>query len=324
MKKNRSKQILTKLDYEKFEFTDTRYYGLFYSRKEDKIKVKLDPKRFCQSLGIKFEDYVISVINSRKTHYFYPRKNNYNDYNCNVFETMIQDVESYWETHYKDLILFANEKIEKPKPEIPAGNDLFMRGIIIDYDEMDMINRMENARNEQLYRQECYKVVNSLYASFVHQFASQIESVTVYVLNRENAIKDRFDRNMLYSTAVGKKTKVEELQSFKYYDKLYCLWNFIKHNSLSTFEKIKNNYPELLYEDIEYEQGVPAFSAIKFSENLIFELLDGCSQFFKEYCQLVFDEDYEEAQWNYDEFFYRIVRDEIELIDNPLGLPYYL
>ena len=47
-------------------------------------------------------------------------------------------------------------------------------------------------------------------------------------------LHDRFDRNTLYATAVGRDKKVDELPSFKYYDKLYCLWNFIKHNSTKT------------------------------------------------------------------------------------------
>ena len=66
----------------------------------------------------------------------------------------------------------------------------FMMGVI-DYNEAEMMNRYNNSVNETRYQQECYKLVSSLYASFVHQFASQIESATVYVLNRENAIKDR-------------------------------------------------------------------------------------------------------------------------------------
>lgn len=323
MKKERSKNKLTKEDYDKFPYEDTRHYGLFYSKSGDKFKVKIDPKRFCYSLNIQFIEPVMSVINSRKTHYFYPRKSKYHDYNCNVFETMIQSIKEYWDNHYKDLIIFANNRIEKPDPLIPAGNDAFMRGVI-DYDEVSMINRFEKAQNEMRYEQECYRVINSMYASFIHQMASQIESVAVYVLNRENAMKNTFNRNMLYSTAVGKNMGVTDLPSFKYYDMLYCLWNFIKHNSLSTFEKLYSSYPELLPEDVDYEQGIPAYSVIKFSDNLIIELLDGCSSFFKEYCKLVFDEDYDEAQWNNGDFFYEHVRDFINMYINPMNLPYYL
>lgn len=175
MKKERSKNKLTKEDYDKFPYEDTRHYGLFYSKSGDEFKVKIDPKRFCYSLNIQFIEPVMNIINSRKTHYFYPRKSKYHDY-----------------------------------------------------------------------------------------------------------------------------------------------------NSMSTFEKLYSSYPELLPADVDYEQGVPAYSVIKFSDNLIIELLDGCSSFFKEYCKLVFDEDYDEAQWNNGDFFYEHVRDFINMYINPLNLPYYL
>lgn len=323
MKKERSKQKLTKDDYDKFPYEDTRHYGLFYSKNGDEFKVKIDPKRFCKSLDGDFSESVIKTINTRKTHYFYPRKNEYYDYNCNVFETMISDIKDYWSNHYQSLIITAKNRIEKPKKENISDNMLFMQGII-DYDEANEMNRMEGAINQYKYETNCKRLVDNLYASFIHHMASQIESVTVCVLDRENAMKDTFNRNMLYSTAAGKKKKVFELPSFKYYDMLYCLWNFIKHNSISTFEKLKNNYPELIYDNLDYEQGTPAFSVIRLSDELILSLLDGCSSFFKEYCNLVFNEDYEEAQWNYGKFFYDQVREEIELITNPLGLPFYL
>ena len=53
-------------------------------------------------------------------------------------------------------------------------------------------------------------------------------------------------------------------------------------------------------------------------------MLDGCDNFFKEYCELVFEENYTEAQWNYGRFFLNIVKEEIENITNPLGIPWYL
>lgn len=99
------------------------------------------------------------------------------------------------------------------------------------------------------------------------------EAVTVLVLSKQNAIIDRFNRNMLYATAVGKDKKVIELPSFKHYNKLYCFWNFIKHNSISTYEKLYLNYPEVICKGKEYKQGVPAFYIINFSDELIIELL---------------------------------------------------
>ena len=117
---------------------------------------------------------------------------------------------------------------------------------------------------------------------------------------------------------------IQELSSFNYYDKLYCLWNFIKHNSKSTYEKLKESHPKLLVDGIEYKQGQPAYGIINFSDELILDLLNGCRAFFKEYCSLVFDEDYEEAQWNYGTYFLDIIKDCQDAILNPFGLPFYL
>ena len=46
--------------------------------------------------------------------------------------------------------------------------------------------------------------------------------------------------------------------------------------------------------------------------------------FFKEYCELVYKENYDEAQWNYGRYFLDLVDEQIELITNPLGLPWYI
>lgn len=52
-------------------------------------------------------------------------------------------------------------------------------------------------------------------------------------------------------------------------------------------------------------------------------MIDGCGEFFKKYCALVFNENYQEAQWNYMRYFSSIVSDEIESITNPLGLQWW-
>lgn len=177
-------------------------------------------------------------------------------------------------------------------------------------------------RNYYEHTKKSFEVVASLFASFIHQMASQIEAVTVLVLSKQNVIIDRFDRNTLYATAAGNSRKVTELPSFRYYDKLYCLWNFIKHNSLSTYKKVSSKYPDLIREGDEYKQGFPAFYIITFTDELIIELLNGCSSFFMEYCELVYKENYDEAQWNYGKYFADMVDEQIELVTNPLDLPF--
>lgn len=73
----------------------------------------------------------------------------------------------------------------------------------------------------------------------------------------------------------------------------------------------------------KFQQGYIAASYVKFSEKLIIELLDGCAEFFKEYCKCVYHEDYEQAQWNYERYFYDIAYAERENMEDPMGLRYY-
>ncbi len=320
---SKNSHYLTKADYEKFDLSDTRYYGLFYIGDKNKRQIKLDPKRFRFSIRHEFTKEQLAIINSRQTHYFYPSKEEYFDFHCNKFQSEIADIKEYWEKHFKPLIKYAKQKVKKPK-ELSIGDcDLMMCGIL-EPDEANMWANFENMKNEMRYNQECAMVVGSMYAQFVHHMASTIESVTVAVLTIEKSIGDHFDRNTLYGTSVNSGKSVKDLPSFTWYEKLYALWNFIKHNSKSTYDKIKICYPQALIEGREYEQGVLAACVVAFSDDMIVELLNGVSTFFKEYCELVFHEKYDEAQWNYSRYFTNIVHDEIELYTNPLGLPDYI
>lgn len=162
----------------------------------------------------------------------------------------------------------------------------------------------------------------SLYAQFFHQMASKIEAVTINVLTKNGWRGKNFSRNIFYNFKSIKEAEVKSLKSFDAYNKLYAIWNFLKHNSLSTYEALKNSYPEAMIEaDRKYAQGALALFYINFDETLINTLLSGLKEFFIEYCNLVFGENYESAQWNYNDWFLEKVNDEIESITNPLGLP---
>ena len=108
MKKDRSNQKLTKADFEKFADYDTRFYGLFYTKTDNGIKVKIDIKRMKSTVGCTLSDKQIQIINQRRTHYFYPKKSEYEDYCCNMFADRIRDIQNYWEEHYKKLITYSN------------------------------------------------------------------------------------------------------------------------------------------------------------------------------------------------------------------------
>lgn len=74
----------------------------------------------------------------------------------------------------------------------------------------------------------------------------------------------------------------------------------------------------------EYENGNMAISVLNLDENLILKTLDELSLFFDEMCQRGFNENPKDARWDYDDYFIQNAQDQIDLIENPLGLPDWL
>lgn len=318
--RNKDKELYAKLD-KSFDVRDMRYWGLFDTNKKGK-KLKIDPKRFQKALRFKFDENQLKIINNRRTHYFLPKKIYWADYNCNVFEGEIDDIKKYWSNHFKELITREVDRIKKPQKLMP-GDYYNLQCGISGTGAAQVWANWKNMKNKQTYMNECYFLISGLYAQFIHYMTSRIEAIMVKVLTRNNALKDRFDRNAFYATCIGKEKKMEQMENFVYYDKLYCIWNFIKHNSLSTFKTLNDRYPELVYCADKYQQGDLAIYFLKFSNELIDDLLNGIEKFFMEYCKIVFDEDYDEAQWNYSAYFIKQADDEIESITNPLGLEWW-
>lgn len=321
--RNKDLELYKRLD-EQSNIGDDRYWGLFsikYANSKSYTEV-IDPKRFQKTTRHHFTEEQLKIINARKTHYFIPKKHYYGDYNCNVLIAEVGDIRHYWADHFLPLIKDAINKINKPQSVCPGDYYNLQCGISGAGAAQAWANWINmNKANE--YKEQCAVVLFSLYAEFFHFMASRIEAILVKVLSKNNAIVDKFDRNIFYATAISKDKKIQDLTHFIYFDQLYCIWNFIKHNSTSTYKTLNDRYPELVYQEDKYEQGELALYFIRFSEELIKNIIDGCGEFFKEYCELVFNENYQDAQWNYTFYFTSIVRDEVETITNPLGLQWW-
>ena len=320
MKKERKAKHLNQTSYENFSLEDTRYYGVWTKRIDGIYKVKIDPKRFQEATCHTFNQKQLAVINKRTSHYFHPAKDRYSDYSCNHFVDTLKEVRKSWIENFKPLIDIAVEKIEKPKELYPGDYVNLQMGISSSI-AANAWAQQANFKNAQEYRQKTAELVHGLYSQFIQQMASRVEAITVKILTDHKMIDDHFDRNILYG-GINKDTPVRALPHFSSHDKLYCIWNFLKHNIMSTYKSLKDKFSEILI-DYEFEQGTPALYYIKFSDDLIFELIDGCIEFFKEYCSLLFNEDYDQAQWNFNSYFLDIVNDQIELYENPLGLNWW-
>lgn len=315
---NLYKQLEEKRCYE-----DIRYYGVFISNSANNRKIKIDVQRYNKIIGLSEKQLVL--MKKRRSHYYMPSKKSYEDYNCNLIIPLIEKILTEWEEDYRPLIEKEIKAIQA-KEYSPGDDELFACGII-DHEEActgALINSMRAEAKAQEKRMNLYF---GLYAQFFHQMVARIEAQTIKMLLNNGFSGDRFSRNNLYQFKGMTAARVKELGGFKEYDKMYLIWHFIKHNSLSTYNKLKENYPVVLAKlkaGAKYEAGDMAYWYINFNSELITNILKGVIEFFKNYCELVFKENYDRAQWDYEEYFVARVNDEIDGIINPLGLPDYL
>lgn len=297
---------------------DTRYYGVFIKSDKNECRIKVDAVRFNKFFHL--SENQLAVIKNTETHYFVPSKRHWKEYSCNLFIDCINSIRNEWNDDFLPMVKRTISEI-KPKELVPADLELFNCGII-DHTEATMTANIENITAQITADRKRQQLWLSLYAQFFHQMASKIEAITINVLTKNGWRGKNFSRNIFYNFKSIKEAEVKSLKSFDAYNKLYAIWNFLKHNSLSTYEALKNSYPEAMIEaDRKYAQGELALFYINFDETLINTLLSGLKEFFIEYCNLVFGENYESAQWNYNDWFLEKVNDEIESITNPLGLP---
>lgn len=324
--RNKDIELYKYLDHE-FDFRQSEYYGIFgydldasYADRSCYKKLRIDTKRYQKILGSLTPEQ-LAVINKRNTHYFTPAKTHYEDYNCNIFHNELSGIYQEWSGLYESLIKEQLEKIEKPQQNIPGDYYNFQCGISSAASAQAWAN-WTNIINQNNYRANCQNLIQQFYAQFFHMMCARVEAVFVKVLNKNNGMDDRFDRKALYATAVGKEKKVQELDHFECFDKLYCIWNFLKHNSASTYKTLNERHPETLYSG-KYIQGQLAAYWIKFNKEMIEKIVEGLILFTDEYCRLIFREKTEEASWNYDDYFLQPMIDYFDSYDNPLGLDWW-
>ena len=320
MRKNEIDLKLYKLLDEAHAVDDTRYYGVFIDKKHGRCKIKIDVKRYCKKIGL--SDAQLKIVKSRKTHYFMPAKQEFNDYNCNQLVSFVNEIRLEWNKRYALIIEDIMDSVQLKK-SIPADDDLFLCGVL-DYNEAAAVSAMHNfriAKQEQRIKTELYM---SLHAQFFHQMVSKITAKIYSVLINNGFDRKQFNRNDLYNFKGNDPLEVQKLGGFDSYEKMYLIWNFIKHNSVKSFEALKSKYSQVLLQTnnkIIYRDGDPAYQYIAFSKEMVDDILLGVGEFFKNYCQLTFGEDYQRAQWDYEKYFLDKAKGEIETITNPLSIP---
>jgi len=316
MKRNRNSRGFSSKTYESYDDTDVRFYGVYIRGQEDKSYILVDPKRFQKFFGIKPE--MKSVLDSRKFMLFRPKKKHFLDYNVNFMLRELNRIRRSWYETNKPIIDRVLSEI-CGKDYTPDWSDELAVTGISNADEVVEQARMRTLLSHSYAELKRNDIYYSLYAQYFHQLASETEALLLKTLTRNRYEGKKFNRNILYAFKGPNNESIRTLEGNKELDKMYAIWNFIKHNSQSTYNTLKKRFPEILKDDA-YTQGELACFYVKFDDNLINSIFTGLELFIKGYCRLVFKEDEKEAQWNSEEYFYSMARFEIDEIEDPLGL----
>ena len=303
-------------------YSDTvpEYYGVFIEKENKKIiSVKVDPKRLRKTRLIDNDLYNDIQSVNRNTPYFHPAKKIGGKYCYEAFRHQMNGLRRLWFQEIKPAI----EKLQTPQQ---AGDAAYLGSVadgIMGVEESEVARTIKTSLRISNYKY----AINMFYAQFVLLLGAEVEAVMVRIITEKGYTGEKFSREYLKGYVSGRVAGLDytKFDNHIYYDKVYKLWNFLKHNNTDVYAKVQETYPELLIiPDANYINGDIAIRYLNLTEELIMELLDGVTKFFDEFCQKVFGETTDYPEWNTEAFYVKLVNDKIEDITNPLGLPWYV
>lgn len=298
----------TPRDFSKYDATELEYYGILMKNG----RARIDTKRYK-----KFFQLSNNKIERRQSVYYTPNKIHRHDYICNVFHVELEKIKKLWVNEFSEAIKAIKTPVQV---ESNAYGSLSADGVL-DSDEVDI-----SAKIYRIKRNPEYKfVIKSLYAQFFHQFMSDMDALCLRVLASEGYDQEDFTKKQFDIYIQGKQgknaIKFKDFKNYAIYDEAYCVWNFLKHNSIRAYTAIKTEYPKRIYDpNNAYKNGQSALSVIKLDEKYICYVLDHICDFFDEVCEKGFKENTTDAKWDYDDYFIKKAKEEIEILTNPLGI----
>ena len=338
MKKNK----VIRKDYsiltEKYGYNDylhKEYYGLFIK----KGILKIDTKR----LQEKFPDEFSVCDFKRNTVYFTPLKKHRDDYCMNYFIDAIEESRRIWYEQKNSFHQMLDDYAKKELAKEAPNWDFEMNCGYLEPDEWEMSNRMERILHQEKVKKrindKAYNLMITLYLETIQQMASHLEHAMIFTMQKMGYEGDKCGRLDIFRFMDGRigksENKIKKLDHFDVYDKFYSIWNFTKHNSPSTYNKIKKYWPELLFNkekdkwfNLDFPSDHLAIEYLNINDKFITSLFDPLLEFYFEFCELCYNEPKYHSTWNYNDYFLRIVesriKDDQEMIENPLGLPRWL
>lgn len=315
----KSKRKVQRFDYSKYDYKSDTYCWdsdlleqyEFWGFHPKHGRLHIDTKRYakaCKLVGI--EDFLPEgLFEQRQTVYYEPTKVHEFDYKVNIFRTLLKELKDDWNYEFKPLL----SKVITPKEvqESSRMNAICHTSYMDDLDEIDVEAALDGIRRMPKYE----KVIQSLYCQFIQKVCTEVDRFTLIFMKEAGSNCNDFSIDRFFSFSDGllaKKDafKIESLSKYNAYNMLHKINNFLKHNSLASYNKLKKFYPNNVA-SVEngrakspYENGMFAGDWIVVKENYIDDLLDKLVMFFEDYCRVYLKEDIERSKWDYDDYFY--------------------
>lgn len=179
-----------------------------------------------------------------------------------------------------------------------------------DLDEIGIDAMFGGIRRARKYNE----IINSLYCQFISKICTEIDRYTLIVMC-ELGYKGNdynFKSFAKFSDGLQKDkngVKLSGLSKYNAYNLLHKINNFLKHNTISSYNDLKKYYPANVCSvengtaKEEYQNGMFAGGWIILKENYINDIFDSLTKFFEDFCKQFVKEDIERATWDYDEYF---------------------
>ena len=298
MKRN-SKAVA--LNYNVFDYNTYNYHGIFLSSKEVK---KIDPKRFRKKHKEHITSEMFRHMSIRNTKYYFPPRQKRSDYMINIIKDQLNELRGYWNLEYKELL----DNIDTPKERY--------KNCVNDPIATPLMNQHERkAHCKELFIERGVEhpiIVNSFLAQNVLYVAGMLEVILQQSLAKKNIYRDKFNRKELYDVYSKRTNSIcEEMENFKMHDRFMSLYKYIKHSSKKNFDNLKEKYPELLREEVDFQDEMTGsyLVALNVNEDTLNILIDDLIVFFEEYIEKAFKESSWEAMWNYGDYFKSIAKE---------------
>lgn len=273
-------------------------------------RVHVDTKRFiemCKSHGAE-ELIAEGFLGERNTVYLTPSKLHRGDYAVNIFRDLMNELSQEWENEYKPIFSLIKTP-EQVRHEVFSEEIAYSSAE--DYDDVNLDADMAAFQREPSYAH----AINSLYCQFIQKVCTESDRYLLYVITKKGYKEADFNVKTFraFTDGLGSdktSSMIRELNKYNSWNLLHKLNNFLKHNSIQSYQTLKKFYPRNVQEtmivdgeETAYQNGMYAGDWIVIKEGYIDTILKNLLLFFEDYCKTFFDEDVERAAWDYDDYF---------------------